>query len=159
VNGANILKLLASLGVVLAAGGIGSLTTTMAIPTWYQGLKKPAFNPPDWLFGPAWSILYLLMAVAAFLVWRQGLSAPGVKLALLVFLIQLALNALWSILFFGMRSPLAGLVDIVALWLTILATVVLFFRVSVPAGTLLLPYLAWVSFAAVLNAAILRLNP
>jgi len=129
-----------------------------AIPTWYQGLAKPPFNPPEWLFGPAWTLLYLLMAVAAWLVWKQGIGAAGVKLALAVFLTQLVLNALWSVFFFGLRSPLAGLVDIVVLWLTILATIVFFFRVSVPAGVLLLPYIAWVSFAAILNAAILRLN-
>jgi len=99
-----------------------------------------------------------MMAVAAWLVWKHGLGAAGVKLALAVFLVQLVLNALWSILFFGLRSPLTGLVDIVAMWLAILATIVLFFRVSVPAGVLLLPYIAWVSFAALLNAAILRLN-
>ena len=158
MHGSNLLKLLASLVVVLVAGGIGSLATTKAIPTWYQGLVKPSFNPPNWLFGPAWTLLYLLMTVAAWLVWKQGFAAAGVKLALAVFLAQLILNTLWSILFFGLRSPLAGLVDIVVLWLAILATIVLFFRVSVPAGILLLPYIAWVSFAAVLNAAILRLN-
>jgi len=158
VSGPILLKLLASLAAVLAAGGIGSLATMKAIPTWYRGLAKPSFNPPNWLFGPAWTLLYLLMAVAAFLVWKQGFGAPGVKLALAVFLVQLVLNALWSILFFGMRSPLAGLVDIAVLWLTILATIVLFFRVSTAAGILLLPYITWVSFAAVLNAAILRLN-
>jgi len=153
-----VLKLLICLAVVLLAGGIGSLATTKAIPTWYKGLNKPSFNPPDWLFGPAWTTLYLLMAVAAFLVWKHGLGAAGVKLALAVFLAQLLLNALWSILFFGLRSPLLGLVDIIVLWLAILATIVLFFRVSIPAGVLLLPYIAWVTFAAVLNAAILRLN-
>jgi len=158
MSGSNVLKLIASLAVVLAAGGIGSLATTKAIPTWYQALKKPSFNPPDWLFGPAWTLLYLLMAVAAFLVWKQGFGAPGVKLALAVFLVQLVLNALWSILFFGLRSPLTGLVDIVALWLAILATIVLFFQVSTAAGILLLPYIGWVTFAALLNAAILRLN-
>jgi tryptophan-rich sensory protein len=158
VSGTNILKLLASLAVVVAAGGVGSLATTRAIPTWYRGLAKPSFNPPDWLFGPAWTVLYLLMAVAAFLVWKQGFNSSGVKLALAVFLVQLALNALWSILFFGMRSPLAGLVNITVLWLVILATIVLFFRVSVLAGVLLLPYIAWVSFAAVLNAAVFLLN-
>jgi len=158
VNGSSLLKLLASFAVVLAAGGIGSFATMRAIPTWYQGLTKPPFNPPGWLFGPAWTVLYLMMAVAAWLVWKQGWGAPGVKLALGVFLVQLVLNALWSVFFFGLRSPLAGLVDIVVLWLAILGTIVLFFRVSIPAGILLLPYIAWVSFAAVLNAAILRLN-
>jgi tryptophan-rich sensory protein len=153
-----VLKLVASLAVVLAAGAVGSLATAKTIPTWYKGLAKPSFNPPEWLFGPAWTLLYLLMAVAAFLVWRQGFGAPGVKLALVVFLVQLVLNCLWSIFFFGLRSPLAGLVDIVVLWLGIIATIVLFFRVSVPAGVLLLPDIGWVSFAAILNAAILRLN-
>jgi benzodiazapine receptor len=158
MNGSSLLKLLACLAVVLAAGGIGSFATTKAIPTWYKGLVKPSFNPPNWLFGPAWTALYLLMAVAAWLVWKQGIGAAGVKLALVVFLVQLILNALWSILFFGLRSPLAGLVNIVALWLAIIATIILFFRVSVPGGVMLLPYIAWVSFAALLNAAILRLN-
>jgi translocator protein len=158
VNGSSVLKLVASLAVVLAAGAVGSLATAKTIPTWYKGLAKPTFNPPDWLFGPAWSTLYLLMAIAAWLVWKQGIGAAGVKLALVVFLIQLVLNALWSVFFFGLRSPLAGLVDIVVLWLTILATIAFFSRVSVPAGVMLLPYIAWVSFAAVLNAAILRLN-
>ena len=129
-----------------------------AIPTWYTGLAKPSFNPPAWLFGPAWTLLYLMMAVAAWLVWKQGIGAAGVKLALAVFLAQLILNTLWSILFFGLRSPLAGLVDIVALWLAILATIVLFFRASPPAGLLLPPYIGWVTFAAIPNAAILRLN-
>jgi len=98
------------------------------------------------------------MGVAAFLIWRNGFGAPGVKLALVVFLVQLVLNALWSVLFFSLRSPLAGLVDIVALWLAIVATIVLFFRISTAAGMLLLPYIGWVTFAAVLNAAILSLN-
>jgi benzodiazapine receptor len=158
VNGSAVLKLVSSLAVVLVAGAVGSLATAKTIPTWYKGLAKPSFNPPEWLFGPAWTLLYLLMAVAAWLVWKQGIGAPGVKLALVAFLVQLALNSLWSIFFFGLRSPPAGLVDIVVLWLAIIATIVLFFRVSVPAGILLLPYIAWVSFAAVLNAAILRLN-
>ena len=158
MNGSSVLKLLATLAVVLTAGGIAALATTRATPTWYQTLKKPSFDPPEWLFGPAWTLLYLMMAVAAWLVWKQGIGAPGVKLALAVFLVQLILNALWSVLFFGLRSPLAGLVDIVVLWLAILATIVLFFRTSVPAGILLLPYIAWVTFAALLNAAILRLN-
>jgi benzodiazapine receptor len=158
VNGSNLLRLVASLAVVFVAGGIGSLATTKAIPTWYAGLTKPSFNPPNWLFGPAWTLLYLLMAVAAFLVWKQGLGAPGVKLALGVFVFQLVMNSLWSVFFFGMRSPLAGLVDIIVLWFAIVVTIFLFFRVSAPAGILLLPYIGWVSFAAVLNAAILALN-
>ena len=151
-------RLLICVGAVLAASGIGSLATVRAIPTWYKGLAKPSFNPPEWLFGPAWTVLYLMIAVAAWLVWKQGIGAAGVKVALAMFLVQLVLNCLWSVLFFGLRSPLAGLLDIIVLWLAILATIVLFFRVSVPAGVLLLPYIGWVTFAAILNAAILRLN-
>ena len=151
-------RLAICVGAVLLASAVGSFATVRAIPTWYKGLAKPSFNPPEWLFGPAWTVLYLMIAVAAWLVWKQGIGAAGVKLALVVFLVQLILNTLWSILFFGLRSPLAGLVDIIVLWLAILATVVLFFRVSMPAGILLLPYIVWVSFAALLNAAILRLN-
>jgi benzodiazapine receptor len=158
VNGSNLLKFVASLVVVFAAAGIGSLATTKSIPTWYKDLAKPSFNPPNWLFGPAWTVLYLLMAVAAFLVWKQGFGAPGVKLALALFLVQLVLNALWSILFFGLRSPLLGLVEIIVLWLAILVTTVLFFRVLPAAGILFLPYIGWVTFAAVLNAAIFALN-
>jgi tryptophan-rich sensory protein len=151
-------RLAICVGAVLLASAVGSLATARAIPTWYKGLAKPSFNPPEWLFGPAWTVLYLMIAVAAWLVWKQGIGAAGVKLALVVFLVQLVLNALWSVFFFGLRSPLAGLVDIIALWLAIVATIILFFRVSVPAGVLLLPYIGWVTFAAVLNAAILRLN-
>jgi tryptophan-rich sensory protein len=125
MHGSGLLKLLACLAVVLAAGGIGSLATARAIPTWYRDLAKPSFNPPNWLFGPAWTALYLMMAVAAWLVWKQGIGAPGVKLALAVFLVQLVLNALWSVLFFGLRSPLAGLVGISGLWLAVLATIIL----------------------------------
>jgi tryptophan-rich sensory protein len=158
LRAADIVKLVVSFAAVFAAGAIGGLATSPAIPTWYRALHKPAFNPPDWLFGPAWTVLYLLMAVAVFLVWRSGFNAAGVKLALAVFLAQLLLNALWSILFFGLRSPLAGLVDIAALWLAIVATIVLFFRVSTAAGVLLLPYVGWVTFAAILNAAVYRLN-
>jgi len=151
-------RLVVCVGAVLLASSIGSFATVRAIPTWYRRLAKPSFNPPEWLFGPAWAVLYLLMAVAAWLVWKQGWNAPGVKVALAFFLVQLIINALWSVLFFGLRSPLAGLMDIVVMWLAILATIVLFFRVSALAGVLLLPYIAWVSFAAILNAAILRLN-
>ena len=154
----NLSRLAVCAGAVLLASAIGSFATVRAIPIWYKGLTKPSFNPPAWLFGPAWTVLYLMMAVAAWLVWKHGFGSAGVNLALAAFLVQLALNCLWSILFFGLRSPLAGMVEIVAMWLAILATIVLFFRVSVPAGVLLLPYIAWVSFAALLNAAILRLN-
>lgn len=154
----DIVKLVVCLVASLGAGAIGGLATSAAIPTWYQSLNKPAFNPPNWLFGPAWTVLYLLMGIAAFLVWRAGWQAPGVRVALAVFLIQLVLNTLWSLLFFGLRSPLAGMIEIVVLWLAIGVTIAMFSRVSVRAGVLLLPYIGWVTFAAVLNGAILALN-
>lgn len=155
----DIVKLVISIALPLGAGVLGGIATTPAIPIWYEGLNKPAFNPPRWLFGPAWTLLYILMGIALFLVWRKGFNKPGVKLALLVFLIQLVLNVIWSFLFFGLRSPLAGLIEIIILWLAILLTLILFFRVSVPAGVLLLPYISWVTFASVLNGAIVKLNP
>lgn len=152
------LKVLVSIAVPLGCGLLGSLATRPAIPGWYSGLAKPAFAPPNWLFGPAWTLLYILMGTAAYLVWRRGLAAPGVKPALVVFLVQLALNLAWSWLFFGLRSPLAGLVEIVLLWCAIVVNIALFFRVSTAAGIMLLPYIGWVSFATALNAAIWSLN-
>ncbi len=154
----DILKLVVSIIACLAAGAIGSIFTRSAIPTWYATLEKPAFNPPNWLFAPAWALLYLLMSIAAFLVWRRGLENRQVRIALIVFLIQLILNALWSVVFFGLESPLYGLIVISALWVAILFTVLKFFRISSVASVLLWPYLLWVTFAAVLNVSIWLLN-
>jgi benzodiazapine receptor len=151
-------RLLLCIVVCQLAGGIGALFTGPAIPTWYATIAKPAFNPPSWLFGPVWITLYVVMAVAAFLVWQRGLNVPAVRTALALFGAQLILNAAWSGLFFGLRSPLAGLVDIVALLALIVATIVAFGRVSALAAWLLVPYLAWVAFATVLNATIWWLN-
>jgi benzodiazapine receptor len=155
----DVVKLVVSLVACQCAGLIGSIFTTPAIPTWYASLQKPAFNPPNWLFAPAWITLYLLMGVAAFLIWRQGLKQKGVKAALVIFLVQLVLNALWSVVFFGLQSPLWGVVVILALWIAILLTILRFFKLSTAAGSLMLPYILWVSFAAVLNIAIFMLNP
>ncbi len=141
------------------AGLVGSIFTMKSIPTWYAALHKPPFTPPNWLFGPAWVTLYLLMAIAAFLVWRKGLGERLVRWALITFLIQLVLNALWSVVFFGLQSPFGGVIVIVGLWFAILFTVIRFFRISIAAGALLLPYIAWVSFAAALNVSIWLLNP
>lgn len=141
----------------LAAGGLGGLVTTPAIPTWYAQLEKPTWTPPDWLFGPAWTTLYLLMAVAAWLVWRRGGFAAQ-RRPLTVFLVQLALNAAWSFLFFGLRNPGLALAEIVVLWVMIVATLLAFRRVSTVAALLLVPYLLWVTFAAALNFEVWRLN-
>ena len=155
----NVIKLVVAIIACQGAGAIGSIFTAAAIPTWYATLEKPFFTPPNWLFAPAWITLYLLMAIAAFLIWRQGLGQKGVKPALVIFLVQLVLNALWSIAFFGLQSPLYGMVVILALWVAILLTIIYFFRLSTAAGALLLPYILWVSFASALNIAIFMLNP
>ena len=152
------LKLVIAVAIPLAVGGLSGFATAGGVSTWYPTLVKPVFNPPAWIFGPVWTVLYLTMGVAAFLVWRRGLGTDGVRIALTSFLIQLGLNGLWSILFFGMQSPGWALVEIVLLWLAIGMTVLLFWRVAPAAGALLLPYCAWVSFAAVLNASLWWLN-
>jgi len=154
----DILKLVVSIVACLAAGAIGSVFTRSAIPTWYATLEKPFFTPPNWLFAPAWTLLYILMGIAAFLVWRKGLKNRGVRIALIVFLIQLVLNALWSVVFFGLESPLYGLIVISILWIAILVTIIKFFRISRVASVLMWPYLLWVTFAAGLNASIWLLN-
>jgi benzodiazapine receptor len=154
----DISKLAISIVACLAAGAIGSIFTRDAIPSWYTTLTKPSFNPPNWVFGPVWTFLYVLMGIAAFLVWRKGTGNTKIRIALIVFLVQLVLNAFWSVAFFGLESPLYGLIVISILWVAILATVVLFFRISRVASILMWPYLLWVSFATVLNSSIFLLN-
>jgi tryptophan-rich sensory protein len=136
----------------------GGLVTAGSVGTWYEGLEKPFFNPPGWVFGPVWTALYALMGVALYLVWRKGLRRPEVKVALFVFAVQLLLNAAWSPAFFGLRSTVAGLCVIIPLWIAILATIIAFFKVSKIAGSLLIPYMLWTSFAVVLNASLVILN-
>jgi len=158
LSGSDIVKLIVSIVACQAAGGIGAIFTTPAIQTWYAGLKKPAFTPPNSVFGPVWITLYLLMGVAVFLVWREGLSEEGVTTAFIVFWVQLMLNILWSIVFFGRKSLFAGIIVILLLWTTILANIILFFGVSPIAGGLLIPYIIWVTIAANLNAQVWILN-
>lgn len=146
--------LLASFSAAL----IGGLSTASSVTTWYPTIAKPSWTPPSWLFGPVWTALYAMMGVAAWSVWRRVGWRDG-ALPLGLFVVQLALNAAWSILFFGLQNPLAGLVDIGALWIAIGLTTVAFFRVSRLAGALMIPYWLWVSFATALNFAIWRLNP
>ncbi len=154
----NTFKLIIAIGVSELAGIIGSVFTISAIPNWYAGLVKPALNPPAWVFGPAWTTLYALMGIAAFLIWRMGWERKEVKMALGVFGTQLFLNAIWSIIFFGLQNPGWALVDIVLLWLAIVWTMVVFYKISRPAAYLLVPYLLWVSFASYLNYSIWMLN-
>ncbi len=157
-TGKDLFRLAVSIILCLMAGFIGSQFTTPAIPSWYAALNKPSFTPPSAVFAPVWTVLYLLMAFSLFLVWRAGRDEARRKRALSIFALQLVLNTLWSILFFGLRSPLAGLADIAALWIMILLTIRLFSRISKIAAWLLVPYFLWVSFAALLNASILALN-
>ncbi len=154
----DIIKLLVSLVACQLAGVVGSVFTAKVIPTWYAALEKPAFTPPNWLFAPAWITLYVLMGVSAFFIWRRGLGNRPVRISLIIFLVQLVLNALWSVIFFGLESPLYGIVVIVLLWIAILVTMLRFFKLSTTAGVLLIPYLLWVTFAAALNVSIYILN-
>ena len=141
--------------LTLLVGASGTLFTEPNIPTWYAGLIKPDFNPPNWLFAPVWTTLYILMAIAAWRVWRlTGWKSPEMT----VWFVQLALNAIWTPLFFGAHLLLLALVEIALLWLAIAATLVLFWRRDRIAGLLFVPYLAWVSFASTLNWAIWQLN-
>lgn len=140
-------------------GIAGALLTAPAIETWYATIAKPGFTPPSWVFGPVWTLLYLLMGVAAFLVWREREErSRAVRIALGAFLVQLVLNGLWSPAFFGLQSPALGLLVIVPLLVALLVTTGLFARVSRPAAALLIPYIAWVAYATALNAAIWQLN-
>jgi translocator protein len=153
-----IVKLAVSITVCQLAGFIGSVFTTPVIPGWYASLTKPSFTPPNWIFAPVWTTLFFLMGISAFLVWRRGLNHQPIRTALTIFIVQLILNTLWSIFFFGLRSPIVGFIVIAFLWIAICLTILNFFKVSKMAGVLLVPYLLWVSFAAILNIAIWRLN-
>lgn len=153
-----IARFLFCISISLSAGIIGNLTTAESVAGWYQKLQKPSFTPPDWLFGPVWTLLYVLMGIAAYLVWRAGLQNKLVRIGLIIFTLQLLLNLMWSLVFFGLNSPFGALLDIVCLWLTILAAIFCFYKVSTVAGWLMVPYLVWVSFAVILNFQIWRMN-
>lgn len=155
----NIFKLFICLACCIGAGLIGSTFTRGSISSWYSLLQKPAFTPPNWLFAPVWFILYILMGISAFLIWRGGLKQFQIRESLAIFLIQLILNIFWSYAFFGMKSPLIGLIVIVPLWTAILLTIINFYRTSKVAALLLVPYILWVSYATVLNFSIYLMNP
>lgn len=160
----NYPKLIVSLVITQAAGLIGAIFTFEAIPNWYAGLVKPSFAPPNWLFGPVWTLLYLMMGISLYLIWNQRSTKLTKKklnqstCALYVFFTQLFFNFIWSPVFFGLQSPLAALVVIAILWGLIVTTIKLFYPMSKLAAYLLVPYLAWVSFATILNGAIAWLN-
>ncbi len=144
-------QLIFSIGICLGVGILGSFFTISAIPTWYVTLNKPFFSPPNWLFAPVWTILYILMGISLYLVWTK-------KKVSTIFWIQLIFNVAWSIIFFGMKNPTLALIDIVALWIAIVLTIKSFSKINKLAGQLLIPYLAWVSFASILNLFIVLLN-
>lgn len=153
-RGRQAIGLVVALALCFAAAALGGLLTREGVATWYPGIAKPDWTPPGWVFGPVWSVLYAAMAVAAWLVWRSASK----RLPLVLFAIQLALNVTWSGLFFALRQPGWAFAEILVLWLAILATTASFYKGSKTAFWLMAPYLAWVTFAAVLNAAIWRLN-
>ena len=150
--------LILCIAIPLVIGFIGSIATLPAITGWYAGLDKPAFNPPGWLFGPVWTLLYILMGIALFLVVKNGVDTAPVRRAVLVFAAQLLANLAWSFLFFGMHSIILGLLDILLLFFLIVATMILFRRISPVAAYLLIPSICWVTFASLLNAMIGILN-
>ncbi len=153
------LRLAVSLILPLLAGGIGSIFTTPAISGWYSTLSKPLLNPPSWVFGPVWTTLFILIGIAFFLVWIDRTAQKGTKrLAIILFLFQLVLNVFWSIIFFGLRNPSGALFEVILLWISILATIVVFYKISKVTFWLLLPYILWVSFAMYLNWALVVLN-
>jgi len=155
----SLAKFATILAASFAAGAIGSLATAPGIQSrWYLVLEKPPLDPPGWLFSPVWIALYATMGFAAFLVWREGWERREVRKAIGVFALQLALNALWPVLFFALEAPLAAFFEILVLWAVVLWTIRMFRVVSRAAAWLLAPYLAWLTFAAYLNAAIWLIN-
>lgn len=153
----DLIKLVTAVSLTVILGAVGGLVTAPEIPTWYAGLTKPSFNPPNWLFGPVWTTLYILMGISCYLVWKQAPSSERNK-ALTIFIIQFVLNFCWSFIFFGMHATGWALAEMILLWITILITIFSFARFSKTAAWLLVPYISWVSFAMLLNGAIWRLN-
>ena len=153
-----LLKLIFSIIICQLAGVIGSFFTVSNITSWYIDLNKPLLNPPNWVFGPVWITLYFLMGIALFLVWNKGLQSRFNRNAIILFMVQLLLNSLWSIVFFGLHQLLFSIFVIVLLWLLIFINIVQFGRISKTAAYLLVPYILWVSFASYLNIAIYILN-
>ncbi len=150
-------KFFVSIAVVQLIGNIGALATIPAL-SWYESLVVPAFSPPSWIFAPVWIVIYFLMGISVFLIWREDWRRPEVKVALGVFAGQLALNIFWPLIFFGFKSPLLAFIEISLLWFSILLNIITFFNVSKAAAWLLMPYIIWVSFASWLNFMTIVLN-
>lgn len=158
-SGYSLPRIIAAILLCNIIGGLGSFVTITGPGSWYASLVKPSFTPPGWVFAPVWITLFTLMGIALYVIWESGRERREVKIALGIFAVQFALNVLWSFLFFGMRSPLLGLIDIVILWVMIAATIATFYRVKKIAAYLLIPYICWVSIATALTYNILILNP
>jgi benzodiazapine receptor len=152
----NYLKLIISLALPQLMGGLGAFFTVSSVSSWFLTLNKPSWNPPSWLFGPVWTLLYVLMGIACYLIWKS--EHPLKKPLLKLYAVQLILNALWSPAFFGMQSPLLGLLVIIPLWVAIVLCIVQFKKMSPLASGLMVPYLLWVTFATALNTSIFVLN-
>jgi translocator protein len=157
MNATNILKLIVSLALPLAVGGIAGIFTAQAVPEWYASLNRPSFGPPNWLFGPVWTVLYILMGISLFLVWKMEPSRER-NLALIVFALQLLLNFGWSFLFFYFKMIGFALIEIIFLWIGIVVMLVVFYKIKPIAAYINLPYFFWVSFAAILNSAYYLMN-
>ncbi|MDZ4071182.1 MAG: TspO/MBR family protein [Sediminibacterium sp.] len=153
----NSIKLISSIALCVLLGSVGGLVTVNEIPNWYATLNKPSFNPPNWLFGPVWTTLYVLMGISVYLIWKQPVSKERNK-ALQLFILQFILNFCWSFIFFGLHATGWALIEMIALWILILLSILYFAKHSKTAAWLLVPYISWVSFALLLNAAIWKLN-
>ena len=153
----DIVKLVSSLLFTVGLGSLGGIFTISEIPNWYAGLQKPSFNPPNWIFGPVWTLLYILMGISVYLIWKQPDSNIR-NTALLLFVVQFILNFCWSIIFFKLHQTGWALVEIIAMWMFIFLTILWFGKLSSTASWLVVPYISWVSFATLLNAAIWKLN-
>jgi len=153
------IRLIVAVLLPVLVGAVSGLFTASSVKTWFVTLNKPSFNPPSYVFAPVWTTLYIMMGVAFYLVWVSVTDKAQQHKAMTVYFIQLFLNFCWSFIFFYKQRPDLALIDIVFLWISIVATLVLFYRISKPAGWLLVPYLLWVSFASALNYAIWQLNP
>lgn len=157
MNGIKIFRLIICLTIPLLVGGVSGYATVSSLQNWYPTLVKPSFNPPNYLFGPVWTLLYLLMGVSLYIIWSSPAGTVR-NAAIFAFALQLFLNFWWSILFFGLHHPLAALAEIIAMWFAILYMIIAMRAVSPTAAYLQVPYLLWVSFATLLNAAIWWLN-
>lgn len=154
----NILKLIISVAIPVAAGAVSGFFTSTGLGSWYQSIIKPSWNPPGWVFGPVWTLLYIMMGIALYLVWKTGAASALKKTAITLFAIQLALNFFWSFIFFNQQQIGWALVEIITMWFAILLTIFSFSKINNTSSWLLVPYISWVSFATILNYTIWKLN-